>query len=480
MEEKEPSNDQKLSELRRIFGNLNFEEDEKKEDTHAGLYIFWSFDLVNSTLYKDKHPSEWPKVFQHFYSISQKEVADSFPKSRVWKYIGDEILFYCKINNKEELYNIPHQTLKIIRSVSTTVKNTFPNSKGILDLKGTLWTAVVSHIPSHSLKDSPGKIVAPSGDIESNIVFSYKLLDSMYFDFLGPDIDLGFRIASYSEKGKLVISADLAYILYKNRVNIEDKNPEMNIEKYVKIVDYVSLKGIWKGRKYPIIWFYDNWGLKENMFEYDEHFESSTINKIISNDFVLPGVERLHKMFMDLDLIERVNRMHDMINEASPPGTSDSEQHLIPEEKKAEVHCAAICFSPDGKVLVGKRPADKKLGGLWEFGCGQIKLDQSFTTCLIESYKEDFGADISVISKNNNPIPVATYDFSKDDRTIPGILFAGIIDNTDDIQQKFNKNKHSEIKFIDPENLETLNDNNYVENVRENITRAYGIYKDQD
>ncbi|MED4990109.1 hypothetical protein ETC01_00715 [Geobacillus sp. NFOSA3] len=455
------------------------EPKEINTDKYSGLYVFWSFDLVNSTSFKDKYSDSWPEVFRHFYNLTQKEVKNEFPKSNIWKYIGDEILFYCKINSREELFNIPRKSLEIIRTVTNALHNSYKYSKGFLYLKGVIWVASVSYIRAHDLnkkeQHSDSQSIVQKEEKTKNIIFPFILENSPSYDFLGPDIDLGFRISKFSEKGKLVISADLAYLLYKNRVEIENMYPDYNIEQYLKIVSFENLKGIWKGRKYPIIWYYDKWHEKEDIFEYDERFTSPLVAKIFEQNFELLPISKLHKIYMDLNLTEKINELHNMINHLPTPSANNL-LSSIPEEKKAEVHCAAICFTSNGKLLIAKRPDHKSLGGKWEFGCGQIRMDQSFKDCIIESYKQDFGANVEVICDNGEPIPVATYTFIKNDRAIPGILFVAKVLNPEEVEKSYLRSKHSEIKWIDIQDIDSLNENDCVKDLKLNAIKAKEIF----
>lgn len=63
------------------------------------------------------------------------------------------------------------------------------------------------------------------------------------FEFLGNDIDIGFRIKENTQKRRFIISYELAYILSKNIDYL------MNIH----IITYKCLKGVWQNRLYSII-----------------------------------------------------------------------------------------------------------------------------------------------------------------------------------------------------------------------------------
>ncbi len=52
---------------------------------------------------------------------------------------------------------------------------------------------------------------------------------------------------------------------------------------------------------------------------------------------------------------------------------------------------AAILFDDLGRVLVGLRPAGKKLGGLWEFPGGKLEPGETPEACLARELFEELG-----------------------------------------------------------------------------------------
>ena len=65
-------------------------------------------------------------------------------------------------------------------------------------------------------------------------------------DFLGPDIDTGFRIGKCTQPGMLVVSVEMAELLSEAP---GDVNPMIG-----KIVGWEELKGVWNDKRYPVIW----------------------------------------------------------------------------------------------------------------------------------------------------------------------------------------------------------------------------------
>ena len=76
-----------------------------------------------------------------------------------------------------------------------------------------------------------------------NLLERYKLREGYgLIEFLGNDIDAGFRIKKETENRRMVISFELAYILAK----------DTDYLKNIHIITYKTLRGIWQNRLYPI------------------------------------------------------------------------------------------------------------------------------------------------------------------------------------------------------------------------------------
>lgn len=469
-----------LSNLQAGLEQLNLIENNNDDSNESGAFLFISFDLVNSTAFKTLYPHNWPVIFHRFYELVENHVLKNFLNSKVWRYAGDEILFYKQIRNVAELYDAPQLALRIINLVNESLGKHYVETNNILYIKSTLWIAKATFVKSQDI----GNMFKESQNGEgtsnniNNLIINYEINGKRNIDFLGSDIDLGFRIAKFAQRNKVVISAELAYILYKEREAIEEMNNGYDVTNCLRIVSYEKLKGIWNNRHYPIIWYHDSWNDMEKMFLYDEHFNSEIVNKLINQKFSKDmKIKRLKKIFTEVDNIVKISSLIKCFS------NDEGEINVLPSTSQynmTEVHCVAICFDKKGNILLGKRPSNKRrFPGIWEFGCGQLKKFQSFEDCLKESYKEDFAADLDFFDKLT---PVSTYlvhDINEG-RSIPGIIFIARILNATEVESNYSQVAHPEVKWFNPEeDLTTCVEDEYVKDFKDTVDKAVKAFKEK-
>jgi len=433
----------------------------------SGLYLFFSFDLVNSTQFKASHPGIWPVVVRRFYEFVENAFSTRLELVKLWKFVGDEILFFKKAQKIQDLGQCLDAACEALNAAEALLHQIDSAAREMLSVKATAWVAPAQYLPPSSSE----KVNLEERNI---IVKTGSLPDSGDTDFLGPDVDAGFRISKFTQRRRLVVSAHLAWLLYRKRENWSD------IEKSLRIVGYETLKGVWAGRPYPIFWYEANWEKAVESFPYDEHLSSEFVQHV--KERVAPTssepqpewrLSRVEKIFHDLGKMHECERMLELLS--SMPATSDDDGVTIeiPRDRYAELHCVAVCFSPTGKVLIGKRPNTKRrLSGAFEFGCGQLRLGESFRDCLRRAYKQDFGADLEF---DGDPIPVRTFTLSdaSEQREIPGIIFVAEVQNPDAVQAAFLKAKHSEIRWIDPASFTPGDGTQYVPGFEQSLKLAH-------
>lgn len=452
------------------------------------VVLFFSFDIVNSTAYKTINYYGWAQVLNLLFKELREEVGNKIKSSEMWRVLGDEAIFIIKIRDEDELCEYVSQIFQIMVSTIHRLKkgeffnfsNNFNKMKlqNILSLKTAAWLAAVTDVGDIESED----ILLENAD---NIFERYQSPEGHdIFEFLGNDIDTGFRIARYTEEGRMVLSYELAYLIAQKTGSLS----------CLHIITYRRLKGIWNDKLYPIIWYhapnaycdvYEKEIELQNSFTFDACDESELIKEYYDNrqpnkeEKIIRDMEMysnplyaLNKILWDRELTEKIERLQKLIREATYDQTRFINTELM------QVHCVAVCFKTIGeeiKILVAKRTDRReKHKGAWEFGCAKAVIDKSIAQKIKEEYKQDFNIEIEPVLDNTReikePVPIALYqiahgfqliDAEKKDKGI--ITLARIIGEYDPKDFKPN-DKHEKVKWITEAELEDI-DKNYLNKV---------------
>lgn len=204
------------------------------------LRLFTSADLVGSTAFKAaRGDSCWAATFKEFFSgfpqFVEAAYADLSPKLpecaerlKPWKFSGDEILFWV------ELRNFSHAAAHVLALKCAIGKfaEAWAAKEVPLRLKATAWLA------GFPVTNTEIYIGDESEDQAKTL------------DFIGPSIDLGFRIAKFCDERRFVISADLALMLLDAVDALEIDRKHFHIHLHGR----ESLKGVIGNKPYPILW----------------------------------------------------------------------------------------------------------------------------------------------------------------------------------------------------------------------------------
>ena len=426
----------------------------------SGIYLFFSFDIVNSTEYKNINDN-WKKIFNKFFESCKyylkEHTKDSFRyDAKVWKMIGDEILFYLPVFSKEEIYHAPDCAFETLKNC---IKILEFESERALGVKGTLW---ISYVKDYATDENA-----------DNIIIKEKEFDHYNLDFLGPDIDIGFRISKFSFNGQLVIDAKLACYITKFGSEIDKKH----ISENMKIVSWEKLKGVWNNRHYPIVWYNNDWNRINESFQYDTKFYSSIVKNII-NKVDIYDTTVLTQVFKDINKKEEIQFLREKITEAQSSTMPYNEKINIPTEKLAEIHFAVICINENREILILKRGNKDFHPGKWEFGCSQLHLNESIHENIKKSYLNDIGVEINFFA--GNEFPIGSYEITKEkenNRKIPGLIYIGKITKKDVNINKFNVEKHCEYKWVNEENYLEIDPYDCVADFHKHIKKCIEVYK---
>lgn len=198
--------------------------------------LFLSVDMVGSTEFKARFTGQgseaWLGIFRTFFTsfplMMAGQIGHAFiedaatPAISVWKVMGDEVVFVCEPGSPEELTTI---LLTLMKTMALYEERHFQELP--LRLKATAWLA-----------DFDGQNI----EIEIPELSSG---DGEHVDFIGPDIDLGFRIGKFARPGVMVVSLDVLEAVL-GAANAE------GVAFY--LMGREALKGVMFGRSYPIVW----------------------------------------------------------------------------------------------------------------------------------------------------------------------------------------------------------------------------------
>lgn len=477
--------------LEKINKNTN---DEKKGSKFRSVELFFSFDIVNSSLYKDTNYLGWQSVLTTLLTDIQNNVAKEIPTAQLWRVLGDEVIFFVTIRNVEEIYSTVDAIYGILVITNAKIKNEkfFENldesfsdkeigwmkKSNILAVQSAAWLAIVLN--------GNNSLFSPY----DNIFKKYRIRDNQQInEFLGQDIDTGFRIKKETQDRRLVVSVELAKIL-------SDKTEYLS---RLNIITYKNLKGVWQNRLYPIIWYHDP-KISGVSFEDSFYYDETTYSQLskayflnrekdegdITSYMFLDVHKALGKIIKDQKLGGKLEQIYQVIN--------DTENDVIAVENEfnnrlLEFHCAAVCCDLDNKkILIAKRKNRKYFSGLWEFGCVKASTDKNLCDSIKEDYKNDFGIDIDIICdgerKDIEPKPIALYQVDKVDKLQKGVIVvAKVIQNTDKIDDVIRaRGKHEKYRWISEEEVEKFDEpaiNDFKDTLKKVFTMWDDIFKEK-
>ncbi|GEM_PF-623389 len=167
------------------------------------LVMFLSADVVGSTAFKagtvgadgqalwleafETLFRELPLIFigklaQHFFD------EDEVPHSGVWKVMGDEIVFAVLPHSVSHAQRVTAAFAEAVVSYDQRIAQNWP-----LRIRGCCWGAEIGE------RNRAIEIPEMLGASE----------ERPFLDFLGPDIDIGFRLSAYSRPGGLIVTPNL-------------------------------------------------------------------------------------------------------------------------------------------------------------------------------------------------------------------------------------------------------------------------------
>ena len=228
---------------------------------NKAVYFFASFDLCNFTSIKTISTS-WILIIATIYELLK---SDKPFEMNFWKFLGDELLFYRKVHSIREIVELSKfaDEFRDYMEYALNERVHLNEYSDILRVKAGVWISNVMEL-KHLHVNNLDNIV--SNDISQ----SYMYLDEQTkrYDFVGVNIDEGFRMCSLASQNVLVVDPKIAYIVYNckdinssNQASAKTIDYISNFTSKLKVIARCDLKGVWGDLFFPFVLYSINPGM---------------------------------------------------------------------------------------------------------------------------------------------------------------------------------------------------------------------------
>ena len=203
--------------------------------TESQVVMFMSVDVVGSTAFKasaQRDGADWLQAFETLFRelplIFIGKVAeaflehDSIPESGVWKVMGDEVIFVALPRDAAEAGGLVAAFVRCVAEYDQRLAARWP-----LHIRGSCWAAELGR--RNRMIEIPEMFGGTDG--------------RPYRDFLGPDVDTGFRLSAHAGTGEVILSPNLAETLAQQ--------PDSALRFHH--IGAKSLKGVIGGMAFPLV-----------------------------------------------------------------------------------------------------------------------------------------------------------------------------------------------------------------------------------
>lgn len=257
------------------------------------IRLFLSVDLVGSTAYKSKAGRtnlKWIKAFQKFYGEFPSQLSKNYTQlcaetpeigrgekedcPKVWKTIGDEILFVNRVTSITQLSAYVRAFSKTLIEFGKEVQAGFD-----LNTKGNAWIAAFP-TPNRSIRlsmNGSDPLIGEHDVLTEEVEAAVDRQPSDY-DFLGKGIDGGFRISRNSTVDTFTVSPALAFLLCKASRNVDTTK----FDGHFIFHEPQEFKGLVNERKYPVISIITS---RDQKFDALEDMEAKLLDRPRQTDF---------------------------------------------------------------------------------------------------------------------------------------------------------------------------------------------------
>ncbi len=218
-----------------LVGSTAFKAGDGQSVKSEGLHPIWVEEVKG---FYRAFPAKYSKIFKES-RLSGDENFQQYDAPRVWKTIGDEIITTCRVQDLNHLSYCVNAFIHALDSYSEDLR-----AKNVkLDIKGCGWLAAFPSPNVTIFEKSDGPDETELYDESRERLAD---LDPRSHDFLGPEIDSGFRISKFSESNQFSMSAGLALCLCDAAYHSLFRHPFAYHGRHL-------LKGVANSNAYPIV-----------------------------------------------------------------------------------------------------------------------------------------------------------------------------------------------------------------------------------
>jgi hypothetical protein len=253
------------------------------DNVERAIRLFFSLDLVGASKFKYSNPPlnedipGWPPIFIEFFQKAAerfrfhiRESADQngheIYEVAFWKTLGDEVLFYSTQLSFQQSYWLARAFIATVSELHKDFQNDY---FGKLGVKGVIWSAGFPIRNKRIYLDYSNSTSVYEGGEDTSIEASgVTPSPGSIVDFMGLEMDQGFRIATYAYPGRVVCSPDSCYLVALGFMAISSDHglkprpkssstfsligphPEFRVFQ----VGWETLKGVLEETPVPILW----------------------------------------------------------------------------------------------------------------------------------------------------------------------------------------------------------------------------------
>ena len=287
-------------------------------DIDEAVYLFVSFDMCKFTEFKKDHP-QWPDILE-----IMRKLVDAARQSagtwEFWKFNGDEFLMKRRVESLAEIVEHVNAAYRLMGRFSEQLRISGYKQVG---LKAGVWIANITNVElsrsSESTDEFDPSIWNYKINIDAHATSNKGIAKNHIEDFVGINLDEGFRMCSHASKDRFLVDPKIAYLFYvfseemkqteppndekrKKYIDIDDATHFLSLCDNIKrkktfqtrerivnfannlvLVGYMECKGL-TPKNYPIVWYSDDWEANERNISDDKFVVSMVDDKDKNKD----------------------------------------------------------------------------------------------------------------------------------------------------------------------------------------------------